>query len=270
MLMIVFAGLWCCADKAGRMLDRPLKIKKDIFPYRTIEPRVFNGYLTGLNTLGFLIRYEVDGLALIQIINFEDHQSPHHTEKESVLPPPPQQLLETHRVAEVTGTHPLFHGESTDLKRSGFLDSPDSPDSKNYSVSVETPHANSSSGSEKKKAAKPRDERIDHPAMKMVVEIMSRWPTKHLWDRIIREIGDAPDVTFFTASYQTWIAVNGNPMNLEKWLFIPAKTKQLPEVYGSGNGNHNSGPSNGRSAARAQRTDEIIADSARFERREGI
>jgi len=270
MLMIVFAGLWCCADKAGRMLDRPLKIKKDIFPYRTMEPRVFNGYLTGLETLGFLLRYEIDDLAIIQVINFEGHQSPHHTEKESVLPPPPPELLETHKVAEVTGKHPLFHGEPTDLKRSGFTDSLDSLDSKELSVSVETPPEPEVQTSKKSKSAKPRDERVDHPALKMVLEIMARWPNKGLWDRIIREIGDKPDVVFFTASYQTWLGVNGNPQNLEKWLFIPAKTGMLPEVYGSGNGKHNSATSANGNGPNIQRANEIIADSQRFERPEGI
>ena len=35
----------------------------------------------------FIYRYEVDGEKYIQIINWEKHQRPHHTEKDSFIPP---------------------------------------------------------------------------------------------------------------------------------------------------------------------------------------
>ena len=38
-------------------------------------------------------------------------------------------------------------------------------------------------------------------------------------------------------SYETWVAVSGNPQNLEKWLFEPNKTGMLPEVF-SKNGSY--------------------------------
>lgn len=72
-----------------------------------------------------------------------------------------------------------------------------------------------------------------HPAIKMVQSILRRYPTKDLWDRIIREIGENPDVEFFKSSFEIWRSVNGNPNNLEKWLFIPNQTKKPPEIYGS-------------------------------------
>jgi len=84
MLTILFTSLWCLADKAGRLEDRPLRIKAETFPYR--ENVDINGYLTELSRLGFIYRYIVGDLALIQIINFEKHQNPHHTEKDSVYP----------------------------------------------------------------------------------------------------------------------------------------------------------------------------------------
>jgi hypothetical protein len=253
----LFSGLWCCADKEGRLEDRPLRIKADIFPYRTIESPVFNGWLTDLERMGFILRYEVDGKKIIQVINFAEHQSPHHTEKDSVLPPPPAELLAGKGLAALTAKSLLKDGESTDLKRSDSL-IPDSliPDSKGK----EPP------APKKRKSAKPRDERIDHPAMKLVLEIMSRWPPKDLWDKIIRELGTTPDAVFFTACYEQWRSVNGNAMNLEKWLFEPARTKSLPEVYGNGRTHGNRPTQKGSGPAKQQRVDEIIADSQRFER----
>lgn len=84
LLTILFESLWCLADKRGRLEDRPLRIKEETFPYR--EGIDINGYLTELSRLEFIHRYVIDGLAIIQIVNFEKHQNPHHTEKESELP----------------------------------------------------------------------------------------------------------------------------------------------------------------------------------------
>lgn len=84
LLTILFTSLWCLADKRGRLEDRPLRIKAETFPYR--EGIDINGYLTELSRLEFIQRYVTDGIAVIQIINFEKHQNPHHTEKESELP----------------------------------------------------------------------------------------------------------------------------------------------------------------------------------------
>ena len=83
-ITILFTSLWCLADRLGRLEDRPLRIKAETFPYR--EGLDVNGYLTELERLEFICRYEVDGSRFIQIINFEKHQAPHKTEKESVIP----------------------------------------------------------------------------------------------------------------------------------------------------------------------------------------
>lgn len=80
---LLFAGLWCLADKEGRLKDQPRFIKAEVFPYYDVD---VNGELTKLERLAFIERYEVDGQALIQVLNFVEHQSPHHTEKASTLP----------------------------------------------------------------------------------------------------------------------------------------------------------------------------------------
>jgi hypothetical protein len=83
-LMLLFAGLWTLADKRGRLEDRPLRIKAELFPYR-VELDI-NRYLTDLERLGFIRRYSAGDLSIIQVLQFDKHQHPHHTEKESELP----------------------------------------------------------------------------------------------------------------------------------------------------------------------------------------
>jgi hypothetical protein len=78
-ISLLFAGLWCLADKDGILEDRPLRIKAELFPYR--EGLDVNGYLTVLERDAFLTRYKVVGVGYIQISNFTKHQTPHHTEK---------------------------------------------------------------------------------------------------------------------------------------------------------------------------------------------
>lgn len=99
---LLFAGLWCLADKEGRLKDQPRLIKAEIFPYYEVD---VNGELTKLERLAFIDRYEVDGMAIIQVANFVEHQSPHHTEKASTLPckdekqaakPMPEPLTDIH------------------------------------------------------------------------------------------------------------------------------------------------------------------------------
>lgn len=80
---ILFAGLWCLADKEGRLEDKPRLIKAEVFPYYEVD---VNGELTKLNESGFVKRYTAFGQAIIQICNFNKHQSPHSTEKPSSLP----------------------------------------------------------------------------------------------------------------------------------------------------------------------------------------
>lgn len=88
LLGLLFISLWTLADKAGRLEDRPLRIKAETFPYR--ENIDINGYLTQLLSLGFIDRYkavcEGKELAIIEIVNFTKHQTPHSTEKTSELP----------------------------------------------------------------------------------------------------------------------------------------------------------------------------------------
>jgi hypothetical protein len=89
---LTYAGLWCYADRAGRLEDRPRYLKAMIFPYDDLNiekelqtlstPKHRNG-------MPFILRYEIEGKKYIQIVSWEKYQRPHHTEPESNIPPPP-------------------------------------------------------------------------------------------------------------------------------------------------------------------------------------
>jgi hypothetical protein len=121
LLTIVFIGLWCLADREGRLEDRPKRIKAEILPYRDLTD--FNGYLTVLERMDFIQRYEVDGEAYIQVTNFKKHQAPHKTERASEIPEPPAKT----KSCPLTVKAPLSNG-SDHVKESLIPDSliPDS------------------------------------------------------------------------------------------------------------------------------------------------
>lgn len=114
-ITLLFAGLWCLADKDGILEDRPLRIKAELFPYR--EGLDINGYITVMERDAFLTRYEVAGVKYIQINNFAKHQSPHHTEK----PRGYQKPQSVQRVAGKEVLTPLSNGEQQVSERSDSL-----------------------------------------------------------------------------------------------------------------------------------------------------
>lgn len=82
---LLFAGLWVLSDRAGRLEDRPKRIKMEIFPADNVD--VDEG-LDQLQSNGFVVRYQVDGKRYIQVRNFDKHQNPHKNEAASSIPPP--------------------------------------------------------------------------------------------------------------------------------------------------------------------------------------
>lgn len=83
---LLFAGLWVIADRAGRLEDRPKRIRAQVLPYDDLD---VDAMLDELAERGFILRYEGrDKSRYIQIIAFEKHQQPHHKERESTVPAP--------------------------------------------------------------------------------------------------------------------------------------------------------------------------------------
>lgn len=82
---LAYAGLWCLADREGRLEDRPLRIKPQVLPYDVAD---MDQLLDELARAKFIVRYEVAGERYIEVANFLKHQSPHAKEAASTIPAP--------------------------------------------------------------------------------------------------------------------------------------------------------------------------------------
>jgi hypothetical protein len=81
---LLFIYLWMLADREGRLEDRPKRIAVQALPYdRSAD---VGSMLNDLQKAGFIARYEVAGVACIQVLAFKDHQTPHVREADSSLP----------------------------------------------------------------------------------------------------------------------------------------------------------------------------------------
>lgn len=135
---LCFAGLWTLADREGRLEDRPKRIKGDLFPYDTVDVEPLLGELAKWK---FIERYVVDGVAVIQILQFQKHQTPHFKEVPSTLPVQESPRLSPHSMDAKPEALPSLNESETQDKpeprsvpappESGFLN----PDSLNPSTS---------------------------------------------------------------------------------------------------------------------------------------
>lgn len=82
----IFEGLWCMADREGRLEDRPRRIHLEINPGRAYEGT--EAALAWLAENGFIVRYSHGSGQYIQVVNFAKHQNPHVREPASTIPPP--------------------------------------------------------------------------------------------------------------------------------------------------------------------------------------
>lgn len=82
---LLFQGLWCLADREGRLDDRPKRIKGDVLRYDDCD---VDALLNRLVAGGFIRRYARDGKAYIEIVTFTTHQHCHKNEPDSVIPAP--------------------------------------------------------------------------------------------------------------------------------------------------------------------------------------
>jgi len=67
------------------------------------------------------------------------------------------------------------------------------------------------------RAAKPRDPRLDHPALKAVIEVKGSYPNKDTWDLVIKVVGESPDIERLRECWVTWRSRDYAPGNLG-WL----------------------------------------------------
>lgn len=114
-VQIFYLGLWCQADREGRLEDRPERLKVEIFPYSRFDTE------KGLELLArpkrvsgkpYIVRYRANGRGYVQILEWH-HQKPHHKEARSVIEPPPKDLLKKALNGEISRKARLENGVST-------------------------------------------------------------------------------------------------------------------------------------------------------------
>jgi len=91
--MVLYAGLWTLADREGRLEDRPLRIRAEIFPYFPDQP--VDELLNALAAARFIIRYTVGENRFISIPTWGKHQFPHIKESASTIPAPDEHCAST-------------------------------------------------------------------------------------------------------------------------------------------------------------------------------
>lgn len=102
---ILFAGLWCEADREGRLEDRPKRLKAEYLAYDECD---IDELLNQLAARGFIVRYVIEGANYITVPEFLKHQNPHCKEQASRIPAP-----EKHGASTVH--EPCINSSSTEL-----------------------------------------------------------------------------------------------------------------------------------------------------------
>jgi hypothetical protein len=82
---LLFAGLWCYADREGRFEWRPKRIKALLFPYDEID---ITCHLMSLHDMTLILQYKYHTNTFGFIPAFKKHQNPHPHEARSTLPDP--------------------------------------------------------------------------------------------------------------------------------------------------------------------------------------
>lgn len=84
----LFTGLWCMADRQGRLKDEPGKIEAEVFPFKFQRINIhelMDGLAAGEDP--FITRYSANGKNYVSICKFLEHQRPHPKEVQSAIPP---------------------------------------------------------------------------------------------------------------------------------------------------------------------------------------
>lgn len=114
---LLFQGLWCLADREGRLEDRPKRIKAELLPYDNCD---VDSLLSDLNRYGFIERYAVGEQRFIQVVNFSKHQNPHVKEAASSIPAPDKHSASTVQALEIPEQAGLIPDSPFPLTDSGF------------------------------------------------------------------------------------------------------------------------------------------------------
>lgn len=104
-IRILFIGLWCLADREGKLEDRPARIKMEVLPADGFD--VDQG-LSILHDNGLIQRYTVDSNNYIKVLQFNKHQSIHRNEFKSCIPEPNESLKIDADIGKCPENHPAY------------------------------------------------------------------------------------------------------------------------------------------------------------------
>lgn len=107
---LLFAGLWCLADREGRLEDRPKRIRAELLPYDMCDA---DDLLNQLQARGFILRYTHGEGRFIQVLKFDSHQNPHMKEAKSSIPAPGAAVQAPAKEDAATNAAPGKHCAST-------------------------------------------------------------------------------------------------------------------------------------------------------------
>ena len=80
---LLFAGLWCQADRNGVVEYRPRRIKAEILPFDDAD---IEGLVVELEARGFVVRFAANGSTWLRVVKFREHQTPHPREPAIEIP----------------------------------------------------------------------------------------------------------------------------------------------------------------------------------------
>lgn len=106
---LLFAGLWCLADREGRLEDRPKRIRAELLPYDMCDA---DNLLNQLQARGFILRYTHGEGRFIQVLKFDSHQNPHMKEAKSSIPAPGAAVQASAKEDAATTAAPDEYGAS--------------------------------------------------------------------------------------------------------------------------------------------------------------
>lgn len=110
---ILYEGLWGLADREGRLEERPLRIKAEVFPYDNVN---IAAGLAGLESVRLITRYEVEHRRLIAIPTWKKHVKPWGDEPPSILPGPHENGSAQLELAAAVGILAFDDGDASDMR----------------------------------------------------------------------------------------------------------------------------------------------------------
>src|SRR3970040_4711 len=107
----VWAFIPCQPDREGRLKDSAFTLKTEILPADNVD---MEAVLAELAAARLIIRYEANGRRYIQIRTFLRHQSPHTREIQSIIPPPPGEVVTEHDLGDASAKAGQTNGAASD------------------------------------------------------------------------------------------------------------------------------------------------------------